>query len=323
LANRLLKLRENTCTNPPYHSPRTGALPGKKGMTCSEWKDWKSGYADDLKLAKLTPEQDERFLACFQSKRLKGDPPAATLDYIAREWVQSELEAQARRDRFIRLTKETEILRNGSVHPSAAYLDPCGIFYVYDGLDPYSSEFTLNVFFVNEYRCQLESSADRCTKAPEVCLEAAIEGAQGLEYQLRRKGLSIQTRYSSVRELQRQGYAEDIEEDLSDHLGQLAYAKYLEKNESQAERRSRFLATVASLCDEPSLAKLYPAEAQIQKKYYIDSHSEGLDRRRKLLIDPVRKALGCEKDFSETLPDCDWYAPQGLMPKPSPKPIAN
>jgi hypothetical protein len=331
LAERLRKLRERTCTAQPYWQKASGAGIGygagqtveKKGMTCAEWKDWKAGYAEDLAHATLGTEQDEKFLSCFQSKHLKGPPPEATIDYVAREWVQTELETQARRDRFIRLTKETEILRDGSVHPSPAYLDPCGIFYIYDGLDPYSSEFTLNVFFVNEYRCQLETSPDHCTKSPETCLEAAIEGAQSLEYALRHKGLSIQTKYSAVRELQRQGYAEDIEEDLSDHLGQIAYAKYLETHAAQAERRSRFLATVSTLCDEPSIAKLYPAEALVQKKYYIESHSEGLDRRRKLLIEPVRSALGCQKDFPESLPECDWYAPQGLTPKPSPKPTPN
>lgn len=292
LAERLSHLRDRTCA--------------KDYISCADWAKWKMDFESDLASYQSGPDLDTKMLACFQTREIKGPPDPSTLDFIAREWVSSNLEDQAQRDRLIRLTKDEEILRDGSKHPNPAYLDPCGLYYVNILRDPINPSYTLNTFFVNEYRCHAAGTPD----SPAKHLEDAVEGARKLELDLRARELASASRFSSIRELERHGYAEDVEEDLADNLGEIVYASYLKRLDREDDRRAEFFSSMASLCDEPSLEKLYPEEAQVQKKYDLDPHSEGIDRRRKLMTAPIREALGCHKDFDAGSAECDWRAQQ-------------
>lgn len=292
LAKRLAALRDRTCAG--------DAIP------CSEWEQWKKTFEKDLATYATPTDLDPKYLSCFQTRELKPAPDAETLDFIAREWVSSNIEDQAVRDRLIRLTKNEEILRDGSKHPNPAYLDPCGLFYVNVLHDPVNPSYTLNTFYVNEYRCHA-NAAD----SPAKRLEDSVEGARKLELDLRVRELATASRFSSIRELERHGYSEDVEEDVADNLGEIVYADYLKHYDRLDDRRASFFSSMASLCDEPSLAKLYPAEARAQKKYDLDPHSEGIDRRRKLMTAPIREALACKKDFDLPGAECDWRGQAG------------
>ncbi len=273
-------------------------------LSCDEWGSWKKKFEKASDKLETVSIPNQEFLACFRKKELKAKRPEKEfLEYVSKERVSDVLEYSARRSWFLQLTKDKEILRDGTEHANPRYLNPCGFMWNMPKWERLTNPFAVSSFFVNDYLCQKKSNPD---EKPEVILERAVETAKNLSTPLMQKELLVPGVFASDREFERQGYSEDVEEDFADYLSGEVVAKLLEKLPQVEDRRSLVLASIAHLCDEPSIERQYPDEAAVQKKYYFDPHSEGVERRQRLLTAPIREALQCSRDFKPSIKECDW-----------------
>lgn len=268
-------------------------------LTCEQWGEWKKTYLDSVGQLRTMEIPNAPFLACFRKREIKsGAPEKEFLNYVTQNRVTDVIEYGAARSWFLQMVKEKELLRDGSEHANPRYLNPCGFSWSNPRWERLLNPQAVGSIFVHAYRCGSGEPAAR--------LEAAISTAKELSLPLMEKELLLAGPFASDREFERHGYAEDIEEDFADYFSGEVFARILHKLPELADRRSLALASIAHLCDEPSLEKQFPDEAAAQKKFYFESHSEGIERRQRLLIAPLRKELACKRDFKPTIRECDW-----------------
>lgn len=279
LAQRLTALTKASCsvTTPPAFS-------------CEAWDEFKDDYDDLLSdFGKFKTPKRELF-SCLQEKKVKSRMGSDYIERVAREESIDEVEWAARNDLFLKLTKPQLPLSDGSMRPNILYMNACRNNPWFDDSDILEEESTLLTFFTSEYRCSTEEAADKK-------LQKAIDVAKKMQTELIEKRIKNEGMFSSRDRLQADGYATSSDERFADSIGAKVFARILEQKRTVVARRGLYLANVAWQCSRKSLRKMFPLEAKVQKDYYFDTHSEGVWRQHELLLEPIRKALSCEKDF--------------------------
>jgi hypothetical protein len=258
--------------------------------SCSEWDAIKKNVASQSSAIPPYKYEDSAFLEKFVEKKLEPVPRGPDLDHLADRMVKSTVRSEMNSHFLEGMIKPEEILPAGHKVPNFMYLKPCLNASRWpraeSALDAPDLQFEL--FFTEEYACQLE----RKTPAPEA-LQKSVEEAQRLATLAWAALLRVPGRYSYLQDARDEEFAQDIEEDVVDAIAADITARILKKKPSLTERRGEFLASIAGYCEKPSFLQRYPEEALVLSRFTNLSHSEGLDRRKKLLTPEVRAALEC------------------------------
>jgi hypothetical protein len=194
----------------------------------------------------------------------------------------------------LRIIKKKLPLRNGKLNQNPYYLDPCKYYLWSHGEEPPEEELSSLVYFTAEYRCSSPDDGDRFRKA--------IEVSKDMTEKLLLSMLKLEGEFSTAEAMEREGFSSSPIERFADVLGSFAMSEFLQSSPHITDRRARFLAGSAWQCSEPSLTSRFPDESRVESEYSFTHHSEGLERRREILSEPMRVALNCEKDFE--FPEC-------------------
>jgi hypothetical protein len=103
--------------------------------------------------------------------------------------------------------------------------------------------------------------------------------------------------FSERKALVDENYSSPTSERFADNLGSLVIADYLKDVQGTWDRRMTFLAGNSWQCPGPSLSTEFPSESEVLRKYLLDSHTDGDDRKMDMLSEEVRNALSCDADF--------------------------
>lgn len=258
-------------------------------FSCRDWEEFKSRFETDLEtLAKYEPELPEfqRCLKRRETSKVLGD---SDIERFARSTVSDRISQLASGDRFLRITKEKIPMRNGKLQLNPNYMNPCSYYLWSHGEEPIDDELTTLVFFTAEYRCSEGDTPRR--------LKSAIEVSKSMSQKVVSRSLRIEGEFSSDPQLEREGFASPNFERFADVIGSYAMAELLSRIPNIWERKNRFLASSSWQCPEPSIASHYPEESSIEQQYIFAEHTEGDDRRKEFLSQPIREVIGCRKDF--------------------------
>ena len=97
--------------------------------------------------------------------------------------------------------------------------------------------------------------------------------------------------------LETEGYGSPPYERFADVVGSYALAELLKQVPYNWDRQNIFLASSSWQCTHPSLASHFPEESEIENEYVFEEHTSGDQRRKEIFTEPIRKTIGCEKDF--------------------------
>lgn len=258
-------------------------------FSCEEWEKYKSKF--DARLTSLDgfrPDLPE-VQRCLKRRQTAKPLVEDDIHRFARNIVTDRISDLASSDRFLRITKPTIPMRNGLEQQNPNYLNPCSYYLWSQGEEPVDSELTTLLFFTAEYRCSAEPAPQK--------MKNAIEIAKALSIKVVEKSLAIEGEFSARSLLETEGFSSAPYERFADLIGGYAMAELLEELPNEWDRRNKFLASSSWQCLEPSLASHFPNESAVEKEYVFDAHAEGDQRRKELFSTPIRKAIGCEKDF--------------------------
>lgn len=276
LGVRLSQLRNASCS--------------AENFSCERWADFRSTFEESTKALANFKVQLPEFQSCLKVKKTTSPIPEDYLVRVAKEKAQKAISDLAEKNAFLRMISSELPAPNGKPQKNPMYLNPCR-YYLWDSaLDLFDEELSGLLFFTSEYRCtQNLPSPDR--------FQLAVERTMEMETTLFLARMKAEGEYSSRNRLNADGYASSPMERFADSMAGLVFAHLLEKESDIVKRRAMYLGNIAWLCQKPSLQQVLPLEAGIQRKFYIESHSEDSQRQKELLPEEIRKALRCEKDF--------------------------
>jgi hypothetical protein len=276
LGKQMDALRDEVCKNAPLdHCP--AGWPALKHDFPDLLQDFDSFHA-------TLPE----FLACLQYHHITRQPATQELHQMADGIARQMAGDASDNHKFLKLVERETPLRNGSDEPNIGYLEPC------DKRTPIKPEYdpqnSLLLLFTMEYLCDPQgTNSERLTRA--------ANSAQALQTQIEEKVMTMGGPYSDEPTMAQYGYAESAEERWADNLGFHVFARLLEKDPSVLHRRQIFDANIAGFCDPRSMLQAHPNAAQAEKEFSLEAHSLAKQRRQETLIQPIREALACQKDF--------------------------
>lgn len=266
--------------------------------SCDDWNAFKDKYRKAAASLGQAEIPNEKYFACFRKRTLsKEKPDKEFLDFLTHDRVNNQIEYLASHSWFLQLSEPKEILRNGAIYPNPRYLNPCGFYWTQPKWENLINPESVSSFFVQEFQCQKGTPPER--------MEKAITLAKELSAPLIKSEMQVAGPFAPDRDFERKGFSEDIEEDFADAMAGEVFSRVLQRQKSLSAKRTLMLASLAQLCDQPSLEKQFPDEAAVQKKFYFEPHSEGIERRQRLLTPRIRKELQCNRDFRSTIKDCD------------------
>jgi hypothetical protein len=168
------------------------------------------------------------------------------------------------------------------------------------------------LFFSLEYQCSSEQERT-------VRMKNSLLSANNLLTQVIIEKLRMEGEFSDDDWLKSQGHSASASEHFADVLGSYAFAESLSRLSERWSRRKYFLASSSWQCHRPSLARSFPEEAMVERRFSLDSHASEKDRQFLSLSSPVRAALGCRKDF--LVHECSLIdeAREDTLPLPSPR----
>jgi hypothetical protein len=216
---------------------------------------------------------------------LKSDEVEKYIKKTANDNARISVARNANRGLFLRSTKPDIPTKDGTVK-NLGYLNPCGG----DPFIPQNNHLdaALRTFYSAEYQCRTETD-------PAEKMEAAIQVARNAQIAILEKMIPMGGRFSNDPDMISEGLSEDSEERFADWMGARVHARVL-RSEPRNRRLDLLKANLATFCDEPSLAKSHPAEADQQKTHDPEPHSLNGPRRREILTRPLREAVGCKTD---------------------------
>ncbi len=274
LGQSLTDLRRASCSSSAFSCPR--------------WREFKDGFEQSSRALYDFKPVLPRFHKCLQSADTVPFP-AGYLERIAREDAQSTISRLAEDNAFLRIISSHLPAPNGKRMSNPMQLNPCEYFLWDSSINVFDGELAALLFFTSEYRCSEEASPVRFKSAMDQALTLL---SSLIEARMRAEG-----EFSSRVRLSADGHAASPNERFADALGALTFAHLLKKERDVTLRRAVFLANNAWLCARPSLRQILPLEAGIQRKYYVESHSEETQRQKEVLSSEIREVLECEKDF--------------------------
>ena len=261
-----------------------------KTFTCDQWTQFKGAFDAQLETLDTYRPQVYEFQSCLMRRPVTKTLGEADLRRFAKGIVAERISDLASNDRFLRITKATTPLRNGQLQRNPNYLNPCSYSLWSQGEEPIDDELTTLMFFTAEYRCTLEKPA-------AARLRDAIETTRGMSEKVTRRALKIEGRFSARPMLETEGFASPPFERFADVVGSYALAEHLARAKDRWDRQNLFLASSSWQCAEPSLTSQYPEESSVERAYIFDAHAEGDPRRKELFTSPIRRVIGCQKDF--------------------------
>lgn len=260
-----------------------------KTFSCTAWEEYKNNFSQSLSSLEgyrpTLPEFNRCLKRRVSSKPLNQDD----LERVSRIIVADRVSDLASNDRFLRITKAEIPLRNGKLQKNPNYLNPCGYYLWSQGEEPIDDELTTMIYFTAEYRCSSAESSHR--------LKEAIEVAKAMSQEVLEHTIAMEGEFSPRSLLESEGFSSPPFERFADVVGSYAMAEYLTGIEDPWDRQNRYLASSSWQCAEPSLDSHYPEESSVEKEYIFDAHAEREQRKKELLSLPIRRAIGCEKDF--------------------------
>lgn len=261
-----------------------------KSFSCGDWEDYKDNFDKSLSSLDGFQPQVESFQACLKRRPTSKSLSSSDIERFARTLVSDRISDLASSDRFLRITKPRMPLRNGKEQKNPNFLNPCSYYLWSQGEEPIDDELSTLMFFTAEYRCTPDRPASER-------LKNAIELAKGMSEEVLRRTLRVEGQFSARSLLETEGFSSPPYERFADVVGSYAMAEMLSKAPDIWDRQNRFLASSSWQCIEPSLASLFPEESSIEKEYIFDAHTEGDLRRKELFSAPIRRVIGCQKDF--------------------------
>ena len=260
-----------------------------KAFSCETWNEYKKQFSSSLgSLSGYQPELPE-FQQCLKRRETAKIMTDTDLERIASSIVSDRISGLASSDRFLRITKPMIPMINGKTQKNPNYLDPCNYYLWTHGEEPIDDELTTLMYFTAEYRCSDRPSSEK--------MKTAIETAKSMSIDVLRETLRIEGEFSNRSLMETEGYSSSPDERFADVIGSYAMAELLSELPFQWDRQNKFLASSSWQCVKPSLSSHFPEESAIEKEYIFDAHTEGDQRRKELFSEPIRKAIGCEKDF--------------------------
>lgn len=278
ISRKLSRLSEQQCS------------PNKAALSCGEWQKLKDQSEEDLaELATFRTVLPE-FNRCL--KRNSGTRPLdpETIRRFAGGAARERMRELADEEAFIRITQPRLPLRNGKTGKNPSYLDPCLYLQSHWRNEDLDGELAYLTVFLAEYQCSSQ-------KDPAERLKGALEFTQRLMVEITVGMIESEGEFSERKALVEEDYGSPTSERFADNLGSLAIAEYLKDIQGTWDRRMTFLAGNSWQCPGPSLSSEFPAESDILRKYLLDSHTDGDDRKMDMLSEPVRNALSCDADF--------------------------
>ena len=258
-------------------------------FSCEIWNEFKEGFQGRLNSLKgFEPELPE-FQRCLKRRQTSRVLRDADLERIVRSEVSDRLSELASTDSFLRITKQKIPYRDGKYRKNPNYLNPCSYSLWSQGEESIDDALSTLMFFTAEYRCSAEPGPES--------MKQAIEVSKTMTTDLLRETLRSEGEFSDLEALEKEGFASAPYERFSDVVGSYAMADYLETLPSMADRQNKFLASSSWQCLEPSLASHFPEESSVEKQYVFETHTEGDLRKKELFSTPIRRAIGCQKDF--------------------------
>lgn len=277
LGTSLIQLRNKTCS------------PGEE-FSCSEWAKLKDEIQQNI------PELQNYKVALDQfNKCLKRNPNTKSLseedlNRISATISKNRMASFASSNLFLRLIKKKLPMKNGKMQSNPNYMNPCSYYLWSKNEEPINDEIYSLIFFAAEYKCS--------TGSEEVRLKNSIDVSQAFTAAITKAVLKAEGEFSDRNDLVSEGFSSPPFERFADVVGTYAVAEYLKKFGTLWERRTKYLASSSWLCEEPSLESKYPEESKVVQQFSMDSHSQGEDRKKEILSQPIRDALSCEKDFT-------------------------
>lgn len=282
IAQKLKALRRQVCSQSPIQS-------------CpADWARLKANFEKELKDLEGFKPQVPEFLSCLQYKPSFESPSASTLKEISEASARESVAYYSDEDGFLLLTSPKIIHSNGQKEANPDYLNPCATREPKD--KDFNLEYSVPILIALEYAC------DQGGGTTAAKIRRAGQSAIRLQAQILSKTLPIGGRFSKNDALAARGYSEDSEERFADAIGNRVLASMLKKLPSIEDRRKVFFANQAKRCSPPSIREEHPEEAQAQKEFSFEPHSQGKQRRIEGMNSAIREALACNKDFDHK--DC-------------------
>lgn len=276
IARRMAEFRRVTCEG---EKPR-----------CTEWRYFKRhrfGYLEEL--TRFRPDL-VRFQRCLQKEETEEFPGKEYIRSVAEREAEDVLSDAIGADLFIRLTRKRLPDWNGKFFKNPAYLNPCQNFTWRPEEPSLDHEINFLTFFVMEYQCG--GGVDRKDH-----LEQAIDGALDLYEDVLAAVIQMEGEFSLRDRLNLDGYSSSPSESFADWIGSRILARVLDREPDASARMGRFLANVAWLCADRSLRSHFPDDEEVQRRFIPGSHPVTSRRKMDILSEPIRRVLGCEKDF--------------------------
>jgi hypothetical protein len=171
-----------------------------------------------------------------------------------------------------------------------SYLSPCE-GYPFVPENNYL-ENAIRTFYIAEFQCRSESTD--LEKMAE-----AIKVAKEVQKVILEARIPMGGAFSNDPALLNRGLSEDSEERFADWMGARVHARIL-RSEPKERRLDLLKASMAFLCEQPKgLERLFPEEANLQKKLDPEPHSLKSLRSKEVLTRPIREAVGCKMDDLE------------------------
>ncbi|MGZ3775247.1 MAG: hypothetical protein ACXVCY_03800 [Pseudobdellovibrionaceae bacterium] len=276
LGSQLSNLREMSCSKPEEFS-------------CTKWDDFKKTVSSKLTEIRSYKPQLYEFQKCLKKSTNSKKIESSDYERIASKISNSRIAYLASQNLFLRLIKQKLPLRNGQLQKNPNYMNPCGYYLWSKNEEPIDDEIYTLIFFMSEFKCGSGSEIEKLNKS--------IAVAKFLTSQIEEAAIQAEGEFSDRVEMTSEGLSSPPFERFADVLGSYAVSEYLSHNTSVWDQRTKFLASSSWICSEPSLESKYPEESKVERLYTIESHTQGEERKMELLSHPIRKVLGCEKDF--------------------------
>jgi hypothetical protein len=277
-SQKLEKFSEQFCKEP------------KKRVSCDDWATFKSESMDlTHELGTFMPRLPE-LNRCLKKEETKRALDDETILRFAESASKEKIRALAEEEAFIRLIAPKLPLSNGKQVSNPSHLNPCHYLQSTWNQEDLNGELPILTAFLAEHQCSKEKdSSERLSKSLSFVSALFQEVEAGM--------IHAEGEFSDRKPLIEEDYSSPPHERFADYLGSLVTTEYLKEIQSTWDRRMVFLAGNSWQCSGPSLSTTFPDEASVLRRYLIDSHTDGDERKMDVFPEPIRSVLSCEQDF--------------------------
>jgi hypothetical protein len=272
----------------------------KKSFSCTEWAQFKADSDRDIKaLAAFKPAQPE-LLRCLKKEKTTEKLDSEAINRFAGATVRATIKTLAEEDAFLRLTQAKIPLGNSRKVHNPSLLNPCYFQQEDWSTEELGGELSMLTAFTAEYQCtEISDSAER--------IRHSVEYMKNLFEKIEASMIQSEGEFSERKMLVEEDYSSSPSERFADFMGSKLMAEALIDHQSEWDRRMTFLAGNSWQCSGPSLAKAFPKETLVLRRYLRDSHTDGDDRKKDIFSKELREVLSCDKDFEWN--ECSFKQP--------------